>query len=78
MIFLYKSPLVNRVTVEGALKDTVVNFATQLAATCPRVTQKLVDINGIANQEGERVDVARRDLLFFSRSLLGQFSSYCS
>lgn len=44
--------------VEGALKDTVVNFATQLSATCPRVTENLVDINGIPNQEAQRVDVA--------------------
>ena len=78
MIFLYKSALVNRVTVEGALKDTVVSFATQLAATCPRVTQNLVDVNGIPNQEGERVDVAWRDILFFGRSLFGKYSTYCS
>lgn len=78
MIFLYKSPLVNLETVEGALKDTVVNFATQLAATCPRVTQNLVDLNGIPNQEGERVNVAWRDVLFFSRRLFGKYSTYCS
>ena len=78
MIFLYKSALVNRVTVEGALKDTVVNFATQLAATCPRVTQNLVGINGIPNQGGELVDVAWRDVLYITRSLFGKFSSYCS
>ena len=78
MVFLYKSPLVNRVTVEGAVKDTVVNFATQLAASCPRVTQNLIDINGIPNQEGERVDVAWKDVLYTSRSLFGKYSSYCS
>ena len=72
MIFLYKSPLVNRVTVERALNDTVVNFDTQLAATCPRITQSLVDINGIPSQKGELVDVAWGDVLFFSRRLFGK------
>ena len=37
---------------EGALKDIAVNFATQLEATYPRVTENSVDINGIPNQEG--------------------------
>ena len=43
---------------EGAGKGTVVNFVTQLAAT----------LNGIPNQEEERVDVAwsSRGVLFSS------------
>ena len=45
---------------------TAVNFATQLEATCPRVTENSVDINGIPNQEGARVDVAWMDVLFSS------------
>ena len=64
LFFLYKSPLANQVIVEGALKDSVVNFATQLSATCPRVTENLVDINGIPNQEAQRVDVAWRTFYF--------------
>lgn len=46
---------------EGALKDIAVNFATQLEATYPRVTENSVDINGIPNQEGARVYVAWMD-----------------
>ena len=61
---------------EGALKDTAINFASQLEATCPRVTENLADINGIPNQEGARVDVAWMDVLFSSRSLFGKYS-YC-
>ena len=33
------APLVNQMIFELALKDTAFNFATQLAATCPRVTE---------------------------------------
>ena len=50
-----------------AQTDTDVDFATQLAATCPRVTENWVDINGIPNQEGERVDVSWRDVLFLEK-----------
>lgn len=51
---------------ELALKDTAFNFAKQLAAACPRVTEDSVDINGIPCQEGARVDVAWMDDLFSS------------
>ena len=47
--------------------DIDVDFATELAATCPRVTENWVDINGFPNQEGERVDVSWRDALFLER-----------
>lgn len=61
---------------EGALKDTAINFASQLEATSPRVTENSADINGIPNQEGARVDIALMDVLFSSRSLFGKYS-YC-
>ena len=55
---------------ELVLKDTAFNFA-QLAATCPRVTENSVDINGIP-QEGARVDVAWMDVLI--PVLFGKYS----
>ena len=49
-----------------ALTDTDVDFAT-LAATCPRVTENWVNINGFPNQKGERVDISWTDVLFLEK-----------